>query len=93
MAASTESNIKLATLLRECATYVELNEFHPSIYKALGGLHEYAAKANIPSEVPSVQSLLPPPPTTTATTTATTDRKSTRLNSSHITPSRMPSSA
>ena len=39
----TEANIKLAALLRECAGHIEQNEFHPSVYKALGGLHEYAA--------------------------------------------------
>ena len=39
----TEANIKLAALLRDCAGHIEQNEFHPSVYKALGGLHEYAA--------------------------------------------------
>ena len=35
---------KLAALLRDCATYVERNEFHPDLYQALGGLHAYAGE-------------------------------------------------
>ena len=35
---------KLARLLRECAAYVERNEFHPNMYHLLGDLNAYAGK-------------------------------------------------
>lgn len=41
---SNAQHVKLAALLRECATYVERNEFHPDMYQALGLLHTYAGE-------------------------------------------------
>lgn len=37
-------NAKLAQRLRECAAYVEHNEFHPQMYQVLADLHTYSGK-------------------------------------------------
>lgn len=34
----------LPTILRDCALYVERNEFHPMLYQALSLLHQYAGE-------------------------------------------------
>eukprot|EP00586_Coscinodiscus_wailesii_P013350 CAMPEP_0172508964 /NCGR_PEP_ID=MMETSP1066-20121228/216479_1 /TAXON_ID=671091 /ORGANISM="Coscinodiscus wailesii, Strain CCMP2513" /LENGTH=122 /DNA_ID=CAMNT_0013287223 /DNA_START=191 /DNA_END=556 /DNA_ORIENTATION=- len=59
---------KLAAMLRECATYVERNQFHPIIYGALGALHAYAGEKSGSSPSAgsvtggSVNGGAPPPP-------------------------------
>jgi len=40
----SSENAKLARLMRECASYVERNEFSPSMYQVIGELHAYAGK-------------------------------------------------
>jgi len=47
---------KLASMLRECATYVERNQFHPIIYGALGALHAYAGEKASSSDSPEITS-------------------------------------
>ena len=41
---TVQQHVKLAALLRECANYVERNEFHPDLYQALGQLHQYTGE-------------------------------------------------
>ena len=62
----------------------------PSAPVAPRGAHDYAA-AGVPAERRAVR--YAPLPTTPATEFDLADRKSTRLNSSHVSESRMPSSA
>ena len=84
---NNKSNNKYADLpamLRDCAVFVERTEFHPTIYQALGLLHQYAGEnaGKSPSTIPASGGI------TTATANSMDDigkeGESTGTSSAHV---------